>query len=169
MNTYMLYETLINSGHIEELHKLTLTNKNLLNDLSTKDRLQILLYTSKLNEYYNMEDIGGFEHLYRLYKTLDDKKIIYKYINKTFKHYDFERAQYNDVSLIGIFETYDEFMKFQWETLLEINNIKEINFLKYIVEVGGGFGCVDKENMVVMFNDGIVFDADGNLCFTTPR
>lgn len=100
--------------------------------------------------------------------SLNDKKKIFNYIKENFDDYYFERAQAQDSSLIGIYETYDEFMKFQWETLLEKSD-KEIHFLNYIVGVAGGFRSVDKEDMVVMDIDGIIFDADGNLCFTIPR
>lgn len=53
--------------------------------------------------------------------------------------------------------------------LEDMDTPQRLNYLLYMVDVSGGFGLIDKECMVSLFSDDIVYDIDGKLCFTGPR
>ena len=53
--------------------------------------------------------------------------------------------------------------------LEDLDNRKRLNYVLYMVDVGGGFGLIDKEYMCPLFNEGIVYDINGNLCLTAPQ
>src|SRR5258708_28951717 len=148
---------LIHTGDMLALYKLSETNNYYKKELSKEENIKTLLHVTKLNKYYKVDDIGNFNDLYLKYKNLHAKKVIYNYIKESFTKEDFKRAtEINNKDLIGKIKTYKEFMKHQWNTLLhEIDERKQIKFLTYITEVGEGFGFIDKEYMLPMFNDGL--------------
>lgn len=157
-------QQLINSGNMNELNLLSQVNKPLKEALSKEENIKTLMYITNLNQYYTLDDVSDFDELYFLYVSLNDRKDILKYIKQTFTLQDYERAVEVQSNLIG--RNYEEFMSYQWTCLLEIDDRKRLNFLKYLVDVGGGFGFIDKVTMIQQFNTGIVFDSDGNLCLT---
>lgn len=167
-NFYNVFQQLINFGNVDVLYKLSQTNKNIKDQLYNRVTLLTLLYVTNLNKYYNIDNIGDFSNLYIMYKTLNDKKDIYNHIKKTFTRYDFKRARgLQIIRLVGNITSYNVFLKYQWEILLIMDNIKKIKTIKYIIDFGRSFGLIDKDNMIPTFSDGMVFDIGGNLCFTS--
>ena len=164
-----IIQQLINNGNLKELHHLSLTNKEISQQLSLPENIKMLMHITNLNQYYTLDDVYDFDELYFLYDTLSAKKKIYKYIKATFLLQDFERAVELGSDLIGKMKTYKDFMQFQWEHLLEMESRKELTFLSYIAEVGGGFGFMDKEYMNPQFNNGLVFTVNGDMCMTMNR
>ena len=162
---------LIEQGKLKQLYKLSRKNHELKEILSTQENLFKLFNVSNLKRYYYFDDMCTFDYLYFQYSSLKDKKKVLKYIQQYFTKEDFERAKdLGSTNLIGNLATYNDFLKYQWEMILEdLDNRKRLNYVLYMVDVGGGFGLIDKEYMSALFNEGIVYDINGNLCLTAPR
>ena len=162
---------LIEEGNLRELNKLSRKNPELKKKLSTEENLFKLFNLSNLKEYFDFDDVGSFDWLYFQYSSLKDKKRIFEYIQQHFTIDDFDRAkELGTTSLIGQIATHNDFLNHQWKMVMEdIVDRERLKYVLYMVNVGGGFGLIDKEFMVPLFNEGIVYDIDGNLCFTAPR
>jgi hypothetical protein len=164
-----IFQQLINNGNMNDLHLLSRTNKELRERLSLPENLKTLMYITNLTKYYTLDDVYDFDELYFLYVSLNDRKKIYKYIKSTFTLEDFERAQELGRKELVENVNYEEFFKHQWDTIMAIENRKELNFVKFLCDVGGGFGFIDKQYMLPQFNNGIVYDLNRNLCLTMNR
>ncbi len=162
---------LIEEGKVRDLYKLSRKNNELKTILSAEENLGKLFTVLKLEKYYNIDEIVTFDDLHFQYSSLKDKKKIFKYIKENFTREDFSRAKrLKRTSLIGQIDNYNDFLNHQWKMVLEnIDDRKTLNFVLYIVNVGGGFGLIDKEDMIPFFNQGIVYNINGNLCLTVPR
>lgn len=110
-----IYQIFLAQGDIQTLYSLSLTNKELKTWLSKRENVKILIHTTNIRKYYKDYDIS----------TFNDRIKIYNYIKSTFHSYDFERALEKDFGLVGEYETYIEFMKYQCEYLFsdEIDKI----------------------------------------------
>lgn len=165
-----IYQILLAQGDIQTLYSLSLTNKELKTWLSKRENVKILIHTTNIRKYYKDYDISTFNELYFLHTTINDRIKIYNYIKSTFHSYDFERALEKDFGLVGEYETYIEFMKYQCEYLFsdEIDKTM-LKYLTIVTNVGGGFGFVDKETMIEQHNSGLVISANGTICLTKNR
>lgn len=159
----------VNQGDVNLLHKLSLVNKELVAWLSNEENMKTLIHVTEIKRYYNEHDINDFNTLHYLYSTIKVREDIYNAIKSEFDEYYYERAIDFNNELIGEYTTYEAFMQYQHDFLFSVKmDHKKLQFLKYVTDVGG-FMMVDKEDMIEMRNDGIMFSGNGNICFTIGR